>query len=89
LVEQTKKFAYLRPSDQEGREEAQREVVRAIDEQAAAHGFGDEGAAIDGEFDAGDEAFATDFADERKFRGEREEAFAQFRAATSSRWRRP
>src|SRR5271168_281790 len=81
LFEQTEKFFYLSPSDEERREEAQSEIVGAIDEQAAAHGFGDEGAAIDEEFDAGDEAFAAHFADEGEFLGEGEEAFAQFRAA--------
>src|SRR5260370_7616454 len=53
----------------------------AIDQQTALHGFADERRAFDGEFDADDQAFAADLADEFELGGEFGEALAQLRAA--------
>src|SRR5882762_10340111 len=63
------KFAYLRARDDEGRQEAQRKIVGAIDQQTAPHGRADERRAFDGEFHADHQAFAADFADEAEFGG--------------------
>src|ERR1700694_1926834 len=57
------KFAHLRAGDDEGRQQAQRKFVGAIDQQTAPHGFVDERRAFDGEFDTDPQAFAADFAD--------------------------
>ena len=81
LFEETQELTYLRPSDEERRKQAKREVMRAIDEQAFKHGLLNERSAIDGKLDANHQAFATDFADEREFCGQRGKAFAQFSAA--------
>src|SRR5712671_1334170 len=72
--EETKEFANLRAGDNEGRQEAQGEIVRAIDHQALAQSFGGERIAIDGKLDAQDEAFAANFADEIELGGELGEA---------------
>ena len=58
--QELEKFADLRASNKEGRQKAQREIVSAIDQQAALHGFTDKRAAFDGKFDADHQAFATD-----------------------------
>src|ERR1700737_3867829 len=75
------KFAHLRASDDEGRQEAQRKIVGAIDEQTTLHGLADERRAIDGKFTTDHQAFAADFTDESEFRGELHQAVAQLRAA--------
>ena len=79
--EETKEFADLRTGDDKGRKQAQRKIVSAIDEQAALHGFGDEGIAIDRKLDAEHQAFGANFADEIEFGGKFREAIAQFGAA--------
>ncbi len=56
----------------------------AIDQQALAQSFGDEGIAIDREFDAQDQAFAADFADEIELACELGEAFAEFGCAIAN-----
>src|SRR5579859_97414 len=78
------KLANLRARDDEGREKAQRKVVRAIDEQAAKQGLLNEGSAVDGQFDAKHQAFAADFADKRKFSGESGEAIAKLVATSAN-----
>src|SRR5437660_5139589 len=75
------KFAYLRAGDDEGRQEAQREIVSAIDQQTAPHGLADERRAFAGEFHADHQAFAADFADEAEFDGKLREALAELCAA--------
>src|SRR5260370_4495475 len=59
-----KKFAHLRPGDKKGRKQANRKIVRAIDEQAALERFRDERTALKGKFHAEHTAFAADFLDE-------------------------
>ena len=81
FFQQTQKLANLRACDDERRKEAQREIVSAVDEQAALHGLLDKGSAIDGKLDANHQAFATNFADEIEFGGERGQAVAQLGAA--------
>src|SRR5713226_3006214 len=54
--EKLEKFADLRTRDDEGRQEAESKVVRAVDQQAALHSFGNEGCAFDGKIDADHEA---------------------------------
>src|SRR6267154_210506 len=80
-LEETKEFANLRTGDDEWGQEAQGEIVRAIDDQALAQSFGGEGIAVDGKLDAEDEAFAANFADEIELSGELGEACAEFGAA--------
>src|SRR5260370_4121130 len=75
------KFAHLRGSDDKGGQKTQRKIVSGIDEQAAPHGFADKRRAFDGKFDADDQAFAADLADEAEFCGELCEAFAKLGAA--------
>src|SRR5260370_34866989 len=75
------KFAHLRASDDEGRQQAQGKIMSAVDQQAALHGLADERPAFDGEFDTDHQAFAADFADEVEFGGELDQAVAQLRAA--------
>src|SRR6266404_2139137 len=60
--EETEKFANLRASDDEWGQEAQGEIVSAIDHQALTEGLGGERIAVDGKFDAEDQAFAANFA---------------------------
>src|SRR6266849_4988635 len=79
--QEPEKFAHLRARDDEGREQAQCKIVRAIDQQAALHGFADEGPAFDGEFDADHQTFGADFTDEAEFRSEFGKAIAQLSAA--------
>src|SRR6267154_5112597 len=79
--EETKEFANLRAGDDEGRQEAQREIVRAIDDQALAQSFGGEGIAIDRELDAEDQAFTANFADEIELCCELGQACAELGAA--------
>src|SRR5216684_8725369 len=71
------KFAHLRASDDEGRQQAQGKIVSAVDQQAALHGLADERRAFDGEFDADHQAFGADFADEAEFGGKFDETFAE------------
>src|SRR6267154_1235941 len=80
-LEETEKFANLRAGDDEWRQEAQGEIVRAIDHQALAQSFGGERIAIDGKLDAQDQAFAANFADEIELGGELGQARAEFGAA--------
>src|SRR6267378_3334096 len=61
------KFAHLRARDDEGRQQAQRKIVGAIDQQTTPHGLADERRAIDGEFDTDHQAFAADLANKIKF----------------------
>src|SRR5260221_9046686 len=82
IFENSQEFPNLFCVDDEGGQEAQSKFMRAIDEQAALHGFSDEGIAIDGEFDANHEAFAADFLDEGKFLRELFDSRANFRAAS-------
>src|SRR5262249_16036337 len=65
-------------------EKAQRKLMRAIDEQAAFHGFGDEGSTVNGELDADHEAFAADFFKKGIFGGQFLDATANFGAARDS-----
>src|SRR6266852_1986778 len=83
-LEEAKKFANLRTSDDEGGQEAQSKVVGAIDYQTLTQSFGSEWVDIDGELDAEDETFAADFADEVEFGGEPGEAFAELGAASAN-----
>src|ERR1700682_2863154 len=78
------KFAHLRAGDEEGRQQAQRKIVGAVDQQTTPHGLADERRAIDGEFDTDHHAFAADFADEAEFRGKLREAVPQLRAAQTN-----
>ena len=55
--------------------------VRAINEQAAAQGFGDDRRAVDREINAKDQAFAADFADEIELGGELFDSVAQLGTA--------
>src|SRR5216684_5754358 len=75
--EEPEKFAHLRASDDEGRQQAQGKIVGAIDQQAALHGPTHERPAFDGEFDTDHQAFDADFADEIEFSGKLCEAFPQ------------
>jgi hypothetical protein len=79
-LEQTEKIADLRAGDDERRQQAQRKVVGAIDEQTLPQSLGDEGIAIDGELDTEEQAFAADFADEVELGGELCKAVAEFYA---------
>src|SRR5260221_11186128 len=81
FFENSEEFPKLFWADDEGRQEAESEFVRAVDEQAAVHGFSDEGTAVDSEFDADHEAFAADFLDERKLLRELFDSSANFRSA--------
>src|SRR6266404_2494703 len=83
-LEETKEFANLRAGDDEGRQEAQGEIVRAIDHQALAQSFGGDGIAVDGKLDAEDQAFTADFADEIELGGELGQACAEFGAACAN-----
>src|SRR5258708_21462892 len=83
-LEQAKEFANLRTSDDEGGQQAQGKVVGAIDYQTLTQSFGDEGIAVDGEFDAQDQAFAAGFADEIELGGELGEALAEFGCAVAN-----
>src|SRR5690348_16971576 len=83
FFQKPKELAHLRTSDEKRRQKTQGGIVRAVDQQTAAHGLRDKGSAIDGELDANHEAFPANFADERKFSGQRGKAFAQFSAAGS------
>src|SRR5260370_5788342 len=67
LREQTQKLAHFGARDEEGREQAQREIVRAVDEQAFEQSLLDERSAIDGKLDADHQAFAANFANEAEF----------------------
>src|SRR5712671_6785344 len=80
-LEETEKFANLRASDDEWGQEAQGEIVSAIDHQALTEGLGGERIAVDGKFDAEDEAFAANFTDEIELSGELGEACAEFGTA--------
>ena len=80
-LELTEKLAHLRARDDEWGQEAQGELVGAVDEQAALQGLLDKRRAVDGEFDADHETLATNLADEGKFGGEGGEAVVQFFAA--------
>src|SRR6266436_1356400 len=82
--EEPEKFAHLRAVDDERGKQTQREIVSAIDQQAALHGFRYKGRAFDGEFDADHQPFSANFADEVKFSGELREAFAKLRAARAN-----
>src|SRR5712672_1149663 len=79
--QELEKFADLRARDQERRQQAQRKIVCAIDQQASLHGFADERRASDGKFDANHQALRADFADEVEFRGKFHKAIAQLRPA--------
>src|SRR5260370_39142822 len=68
----------MRASDDKWRQKTQRKIVSAIDEQAALHGFADKRRTFDGKFNADDQAFARDLADEAEFCGKLRETFAQF-----------
>src|SRR5574337_1489483 len=83
-LEKAEKLADLRRADKERRKQAQGVIVRAVDEQAALHGFGDEGAAFDGKLDAEHEAFAAHFPDEVEFRGQPGKTFTEFGAARAN-----
>src|SRR6266853_1844734 len=63
------KFAHLRTGDDERRQQAQRALAGAIDQQTTLHGLADKRRAFDGKFDTDHQAFATDFADEVEFGG--------------------
>src|SRR5215470_18696 len=82
LFENSEEFANLFCADDQGGEEAQRKFVRAIDQEAAFHGFGDERSAVDGEFNADHEAFTADFFDEGVFGSQLLDATANFSAAS-------
>ena len=56
--------------------------MRAVHEQAAIHGFGDERSALDGEFDTDHQALAANFANEAELFGESGDAFADFGASS-------
>src|SRR5271156_658351 len=73
-------IANLRARDNERRQQADGEIVRAIDEQAMLQRGSDQRRAINGEFHAEDETLAADFADEIKFLRESFKALAQFGA---------
>src|SRR5216684_9354007 len=75
--QEPEKLAHLRPRDDEGRQQAQSKIVRAIDQQTTLHGLADERSAFDGEFDADHQAFGADFADEAEFGGKFDETFAE------------
>ena len=62
-------------------------VVRAIDQQAAAQRFLDEGRAAIDKIDAEDQAFAADFADEIKLRRQLFESPRANPRRARERWR--
>src|ERR1700689_3237869 len=64
LFELVEKFCDVVAPDDERRQEAQDMFVGAIDEQAAAQGFGDDRGSVYRKIDAENQAFAADFADE-------------------------
>src|SRR5579864_911594 len=78
-----KKFADLRARDDKRRQEAKSKVVRAVDEQAALHSFGDKRGAFDGELNADHQPFGTDFPNEIELGGKFVEAFAQLRRTSA------
>src|SRR5271170_713304 len=82
--EQPQKIAHLLARNDKWRQQANGEIVRAVDEQAMLQSGSDERRAIDGKFYAEDQALATDFADKVEFCGQRLEAFAKFRAALAN-----
>src|SRR5712671_554619 len=83
-LEETEKFANLRASDDEWGQEAQGEIVSAIDHQALTEGLGGERIAVDGKFDAEDQAFAANFADKVELSSELGQAGAEFGAACAN-----
>src|SRR5580765_8319756 len=82
--QETQELAHLSASDEERRKQAQREIVRAVDEQAAKHGLRDKRSAVDGQLDANHQALAANFADKWELGGERGKASAQFRTASAN-----
>src|SRR5579883_1764502 len=64
--EKPEKLAHLRLADQEWRQETQRVVVRAVDEQSALERRRDERRALDGQLDANHQTFAANFLDYRE-----------------------
>src|SRR5258706_2009608 len=82
-LEGAKKFANLRTADDERRQQAQGEVVSAIDHQSLAESLGGARNAIDGKLHAEDQAFAANFADEIELGGELGQAFAELGAASA------
>src|SRR5713226_6242814 len=84
FAEQLQKLPHLRPRDQKRRKQAEREIVRAVNEQAALKSFRNEGRAFDGELDTDDESFTANLADERKFPGERFQSRAEFGSTHTS-----
>src|SRR6266446_6150184 len=83
------KLAHLRASDDERRQQAQRKIVGAIDQQTALHGLADERPAFPGEFDTDHQALAANFADEAKFCRELYEAVAQVCASRTDIFQEP
>src|SRR5579859_807434 len=81
FFQETQELAHLHASDEKRRQKTQRGIVRAVDQQTAAHGFRNIGSTLDGELDANHEAFPANFADEGEFGGQCGKALAQFRAA--------
>src|SRR5215831_2121854 len=79
--EEFEKFPDLRLGDDKRRQEAKREVVSTVDEQAALHGFANKRSTFDGKLDADHQALGTNFADEIEFGCELFESLAQFRSA--------
>src|SRR4029077_1786728 len=59
-----KEFAHLRLADEKWRKQANRKIVRAIDEQSELERFGDKRTAFDRQFNAKHASFTADFLDE-------------------------
>src|SRR6266850_7847086 len=79
--EETKEFANLGTGDDKWGQQAQGEIVSAIDHQALAEGLGGERIAVDGKLDAEDQAFTANFADEIELGDELGQACTEFGAA--------
>src|SRR5437588_1063010 len=77
------KLPDLRPRDDQRRQKTKCEVVRAVDKQAALHGFGDKRRAFDRKLDADHQAFAANFANEIEKSRDLRQAFAQLFAASA------
>src|SRR5919109_2325273 len=83
LLEKFQKFRYMCPRDDKRRKQTESEVVGAVNQQTALHGFLYKRRAFDGKLDADHQAFGADCADEAELRGQFCQPFAQLLAASA------
>src|SRR5437868_15349381 len=77
------KLPDLRPRDDQRRQKTKCEAVRAVDKQAALHGFGDKRRAFDRKLAADHQAFAANFPNEIEMTSDHRQAFAQLFASSA------